>query len=102
MARTEAASNFLVPNATFIAELVTFLIILYVIWKYVVPRVNEQLENRQELIRKQIEESKEARENLEKAEKEYKQALADAREEATRLREEARSEGKRIKDEITV
>jgi F-type H+-transporting ATPase subunit b len=101
MPRTEAASNFLVPNATFIAELIAFFIILWFLWKYVIPPVNRLLEERQEVIRKQIEESKEARESLEKAESEYKQALTDAREEATQLREEARSEGKRIKDEIT-
>ena len=99
--QTFLASNFLVPNASFIAELFAFLIILGAIWKYIVPPLQKSMEERQELIRRQIEESKEAREKLEKAEQEYKQALDDAKAESTRLREEARSEGKRIKEEIT-
>src|SRR2546423_7419113 len=98
---TYLAGNFLVPNGSFIAELIAFLIILWAIWRYVVPPLQKSMTERQELIRRQIEESKEAREKLEKAEQEYKQALSDAREEATRMRDEARSEGRRIKEEIT-
>ncbi|MFL6241283.1 MAG: F0F1 ATP synthase subunit B [Actinomycetes bacterium] len=94
------ASNFLVPNGTFIAELFAFLIILWAIYKYVVPPLQKSMNERQELIRRQIEESKEAREKLEQAEQEYKDALAEARHEATQMREQARADGQRIRKEL--
>jgi F-type H+-transporting ATPase subunit b len=97
---TYLAGNFLVPNASFVAELVAFLIILWAIWKYVVPPLQRSMNERQELIRRQIEESKEAREKLEKAEQEYKDALAEARHEATQMREQARADGQRIRREL--
>jgi F-type H+-transporting ATPase subunit b len=94
------AKNFLVPDATFIAELVAFFIILWILWTKVIPRINAALEARQELIRKQIEESREAKERLEKAEQEYREQLNEGRAEAARMREEARSEGKRIIEDM--
>jgi F-type H+-transporting ATPase subunit b len=98
--QTYVAGNFLVPNASFIAELVAFLLILWAIWKWVVPPLQKSMNERQELIRRQIEESKEAREKLEQAEEEYKNALAEARHEATQMREQARADGQRIRQEL--
>lgn len=98
--QTYLAGNFLVPNASFIAELIAFLIILWAIWKYVVPPLQKSMNERQELIRRQIEESKEAREKLQQAEQEYKDALAEARHEATQMREQARADGQRIRQEL--
>src|SRR3954465_2486870 len=97
---TYLASNFLVPNASFIAELVAFLIILWAITKYVVPPLAKSMNERQELIRPPIEESKEAREKLEKAEQEYKDALKQARQEANEMKEQARAEGARIRADL--
>ena len=94
------ASNFLVPNATFLAELLAFGIILWILWTKVIPPINRALDARQELIRKQLEESREAKERLEKAEQEYKDSLAEARVEAAKMKEDARSEGKRIIEEM--
>lgn len=94
-----ADSNFLVPNATFIAELVAFLIILWVLRKYVVPPVQKVMRERQEMIRTQVEESRQAREALEKAQTEYQRALAEARTEAAKIRERARADSQRIIDE---
>jgi F-type H+-transporting ATPase subunit b len=99
MTRYEA-SNFLVPNATFIAELIGFFLLLWFLWAKVIPPINRALEARQEMIRRQIEESREAKERLEQAEQEYRQQLDEARNEAARMREEARSEGKRIIEEM--
>lgn len=95
----QAASIFLLPNATFIAELVAFVIILFVLWRYVVPPVQKAMRDRQEMIRSQIEESKEAKERLESAEAEYEKALADARSKASEIRENARAEAQRIVEE---
>jgi F-type H+-transporting ATPase subunit b len=94
-----AASIFILPNATFIAELVAFVIILAVLWKYVVPPVQKAMRDRQEVIRRQLEESQRAREQLASAEQEHRETLAEARAEATKIREDARKESQKVIDE---
>ena len=91
-----AQDNPVLPNATFFAELVAFLIILFVIRKWVVPPIQKSMQDRQDAIRSQFEESQRAKERLEAAEQEYRQALVEARHEAARLREEAREQGATI------
>lgn len=94
-----ATSIFILPNATFIAELVGFVIILAVLWRYVVPPVQNAMRQRQEIIRQQLEESQRAREELASAEEEHRKTLADARAEATAIREDAKRDSQRIIDE---
>ena len=84
-----ASGNFLIPDATFLAELFAFVVILAVLHRYVVPPIQKSMTERQGLIRKQFDEARETRERLDAAEAEYKQALSDARAEAARSREEA-------------
>jgi len=95
-----AEGNFLVPNATFIAEVVAFLIILYVLYRYIVPPVQKAMRERQELVRSQIEESRQAREQLEKADAEYQRALTEARAEAAKIRDTARADADRLREEL--
>jgi F-type H+-transporting ATPase subunit b len=92
-------NNFLIPNGTFFFELLCFLIVLYILGRYIVPRINTIIERRQETIRKQFEEAEAAKERLEKAEKEYTEALAETRREASRLREQAQEERAAIVEE---
>jgi F-type H+-transporting ATPase subunit b len=99
-AAQEGGDNFLVPNGTFIVELVIFLIILGVVWKYVVPPVKKAMTERQEMIRRQIEESRKTRERLEAADAKYREVLSEARTEAAKIRDEARAEAGRIKAEL--
>ncbi|MDT7601119.1 MAG: F-type H+-transporting ATPase subunit b [Pseudonocardiales bacterium] len=95
-----AADNFLLPNGTIIAELVAFLIILFVLWKYVVPPLNKSLQARQDMVQKQVEDSEEASRKLKGAEERYDQALAEARTEAAKIRDGARADGERIREEL--
>ena len=48
------------PNATFIAELVAFLLILGILGRYVLPPVQKAMHDRQEIIRKQLDDAEEA------------------------------------------
>jgi F-type H+-transporting ATPase subunit b len=89
-------SNFLVPNATFLVELFAFLIILFVLARWVIPPINKAMTERQRRIQQQFEESEQARARAEAAEQEYKDALTGARHEAARMREEAREQGASI------
>ena len=45
-----AHGNFLVPNATFIAEFIAFLLILFILARYVYPVIRKPIEARQALI----------------------------------------------------
>jgi F-type H+-transporting ATPase subunit b len=93
------AANFLVPNATFIAELIAFAIIIWVLAKYVLPPINKAMEARQEAIRKQFADLEEEQAAARKAEADYKEQLNNAKHEAARIREEAREQGAQIVQE---
>ncbi|HEU0087819.1 MAG TPA: F0F1 ATP synthase subunit B [Pseudonocardiaceae bacterium] len=93
-------NNFLVPNATIIVELLIFLVIFWVIYRYAVPPLKRAMNERQQMIRRQIEESEQARQRLQEAEARYKEALAEARVEAAKIRETARADAQAIKDEM--
>jgi F-type H+-transporting ATPase subunit b len=94
------SNNFLLPNGTFIAELVAFLLILFVLWKYVMPPLSTSLQNRQDMVQKQVEDSEEASRKLKAAEERYNQALTEARTEAAKIRDNARADGERIREEL--
>ncbi len=95
-----ASGNFLVPNATFIAEFIAFLLILGIIARYILPRIQGPLRERQAIIAKQMEDSEEAKRKLAQAEEKYKAALVEAREEAAQIREHARAEAQRTVEEL--
>src|SRR3954451_1178500 len=90
------ASNFLVPNGTFIVELLAFLVILFILARFVIPPINRAMTSRQEAIRKEFADLEEAQDDARKAEKQYKDQLADARHEAAKIREDAREQGAAI------
>lgn len=92
----EETTNFLLPNATFLFELLTFAVILAILWKFVVPPLSRAMTARQEQIKRQLDEGREAKERLDAAEAEYRQALLDTQAEGSRIREEARAEGQLI------
>jgi F-type H+-transporting ATPase subunit b len=95
-----AANNFLIPNATFIAELVAFLIILAIVGRYILPRLQGPLRERQKLIARQVEDSEEAKRHLAEAERAYQNALTEARTEAAQIRENARAEAQRTVEDL--
>ncbi|MBO0845553.1 MAG: F0F1 ATP synthase subunit B [Nocardioides sp.] len=90
------ANNFLVPNATFIAEVIAFAVIIWVLAKYIVPPINRAMAARQDAIRQQFAELDEAQADARKAEADYKEQLNNAKHEAARIREEAREQGAQI------
>jgi F-type H+-transporting ATPase subunit b len=95
-----AEGNFLLPNWTFVAELVAFLLILGILGKYVYPFIAKAMHDRQEMIKKQVEDAEEAKTKLAEAEKAYQNALHEARTEAAQIRENARAEAQRTVEEL--
>jgi F-type H+-transporting ATPase subunit b len=96
VSQASAAGNFLIPNMTLVVELMAFVIVLAVLWRYVVPPVQQAMNARQETARKLVRDSEEARQLLEKAQTAYKTAMADARHQAARLRAQAEQQRREI------
>lgn len=101
-----ASSNFLVPNATFIVELVAFLVVLGVLAKYILPYIAKPMEERQATIRQALADAEEAKRRSAEAEEEYRRAIAEARaqarvvvDEANRLAEQLRADRRQQADE---
>jgi F-type H+-transporting ATPase subunit b len=74
-----ADSNFLIPNATFIVELVAFLVVLGIIARYVLPYLKKALDERAALIGSQLAAADEAKTDAAAADDERRHALEDAR-----------------------
>src|SRR6187431_1669951 len=91
-------SNFLIPNGTFIVELIIFLIVLGVIGKFVVPPISKVLREREELLAKTVEDNHQAAREIADADAAYAEELGGARAEASRIREEGRAEGQAVLD----
>jgi F-type H+-transporting ATPase subunit b len=84
-----ATSNFLVPNGTFIVELIAFLIVLGVVARYVVPPLNRVLRDRQAQIQAELSAADRARAEAAAVEDERRQALDEARQRAREIVEQA-------------
>ena len=94
-----ASSNFLVPNSTFIVELVAFLIVVFILGRYILPPINKIMDERQATIRQALADAEEAKRRAAEAEEEYKRIVGEARtqarsvvEEANRMAEQSRTE----------
>jgi len=91
-----ASSNFLVPNATLIVEVVAFLIVLGFLGKYVLPVLNKALSERQEQIRTALEAADTARLEAAEAEAERQQTLDEARRQARDIIAQANRAAERV------
>jgi F-type H+-transporting ATPase subunit b len=91
------ASNFLVPNATFVVELLAFLGVLAFLARYVLPPVNKMVDQRQGTIRQALIDAETAKSRAAEAEAEYKRLIAEARAEARGLVEEANKAGEQLR-----
>ncbi len=91
-----ATSNFLIPNGTFFVVLIAFLIVLYVITKYVLPPLNAALTERQEQIRGELEAADKAKADAEEADAERRSVLEQARTQAREIVSQAQTTADQI------
>lgn len=82
--------------AHYIAELVGFAIIVFVLGRYLLPRVNTAMAQSQKAIRAQLDEAEEAKRRLAAAREEYDNALNQARREAEQLHADAKEQSQAI------
>lgn len=95
-----AANNFLVPNATIVVELLIFLVVFAVFYKWIVPPLQQVLDEREAMVRRTIEDNDEAARLLRAAEERYGAVLAQARVAASVARDTVRAEANQMNDEL--
>jgi F-type H+-transporting ATPase subunit b len=77
-----ATSIFLLPNGTFVVELLVVAVILFLMTKYILPPLNKAMTGRQEKIRAALEAAEAARAEAAAADDERAKVLLEAREQA--------------------
>jgi len=90
---------FLIPNGTFVVELLVFVAIVVLIAKKALPPIMKSLEDRQDKIRTSLEAASRAQEAANEAAQERERVLAEAREQARQIVANAQSLSDQIKDE---
>jgi F-type H+-transporting ATPase subunit b len=91
----------IVPDISeLILGIVAFLILLFILKKYVVPRFEKAYEERAQKIEGGIEKAEKAQAEAEEALAKYRAQLQDARSEAAKIRDDARLEAEQIKAEL--
>ena len=97
LADSTASTNPLLPSwPEFIIGTILFVLVFGVLAKLLLPRIQQTLAERTELIEGGLAKSEEAQAEAKQLLDQYRQQLAEARHEAARLREEAREQGAQI------
>jgi F-type H+-transporting ATPase subunit b len=97
----EGEHNPIVPApAEIVVGLISFLLLLFVLWKYAVPRFEKLYAERSERIEGGIAKAEAAQAEAQRTLEQYKEQLAEARAEAARIRDDARAEGQQILEEM--
>jgi F-type H+-transporting ATPase subunit b len=87
-------------NGTVIVELITFVIMLAILARYVYPEIVKLAEARQQAIAEQLKEAEQARAEAEKRLKEAEDKLNDARKTAQSVIEAATKSGEQLRQEL--
>src|SRR6185437_6080109 len=94
------ASIFLVPNGTFIVELVVSILLILAIYKWVLPPINKAMEERQEKIRTSLEAADQARADAEAADDERRNVLEQARQQAREIVATANRTAEQVRNDM--
>ncbi len=92
------ASNFLVPNGTIIVEVGAFILTLLVLAIWVIPWVDKQIKERQDLIRTSLDDASKAKKEAEEIRRQRDQIISEAREKAR----EVVAQANRVADQLRV
>src|SRR4029079_1507554 len=86
--------------STFIGQLVGFAVIVFLVWRYVVPPVRTLMRNQQETVRNQLSDNAEAAQKVADADTVHTKALEEAKADAAKLIEEARHDAEKIAEQL--
>lgn len=82
--------------STFIGQLIGFAVIVYILWRFVVPPVKTLMQKQQDAVRTALAESAESAKKLADADEMHAKALKDAKAESSKVTDEARQDSERI------
>jgi len=100
LAAEEGANPLLPHTFELVVGIFSFLVVLLVVGKILVPRIQKTLAERTDAIEGGIKRAEEAQAEAQNLQRQYAQQLEEARREASRLREEAREQAAQIKAEL--
>lgn len=100
LAAEEEPSPILPHTSEIILGFIAFLLVLWVLQKYAVPRFEQAYKERTEKIEGGIQKAEQAQAEAEQALHQYTAQLAEARADAARIRDDARIEAEQIKEEL--
>ncbi|MGH3579428.1 MAG: F0F1 ATP synthase subunit B/delta, partial [Mycobacterium sp.] len=86
--------------STFFGQLAGFAVIVWLVWRFVVPPVRKLMADRQETVRQELANSATATDRLAEASEAHKKAREEAKAEAQRVTEEARTDAERIAEQL--
>jgi F-type H+-transporting ATPase subunit b len=99
-ATTSDKENLYPHAAELVVGFVAFAVIFFLLWKWVLPRAGQLLEERRQQIQGQLENAEETRQQAEQELADYRSQLANAREEGNRIIEEARMTADQLRRDI--
>ena len=100
VAAGEAPNPVLPHTAEIVIGLIAFLLLFFIIKKFVTPRFEAMYAERAAKIEGGIEKAEQAQVEAQRALEQYRAQLAEARAEAARIRDDARMEGEQIVNEL--
>ena len=86
--------------STFIGQLVGFVVLIAIIYKFMVPPVRRLMANQKQAVRDQLDESAKAARRLAEADQHHAQRVAEGKADARRVVEEARADSVRIAEAL--
>jgi ATP synthase F0 subunit b/ATP synthase F1 delta subunit len=86
--------------STFLGQLIGFAVIVWLVWRYVVPPVRKMMVDRQNTVRQQLDDAAAAADRLAEASRAHSKAVDDAEAEAHRVTEEAEADAGRIAEQM--
>ena len=86
--------------AVILVELAAFVVVLFVLWRYVKPLLQQMVRDRQDQIQQQVDASDEAIRRLQEATRRLEDAEVEARKEVAKIRDDARADATRIAEEL--
>ncbi len=96
---TDPTGIFDLPNTSLIFwEIITFLILLFLLYRYVYPAIRDQIQRRQSEIEQAIDEAQKTRQEARELLAEYRRQIDEARAEARQILDEARKQGEAARE----
>jgi len=93
------SGNFIIPNFTFVLQLVAFLLVLWVVAKYALPPLRKAMADRAEHIRSSIQAAEDAKRDAEALAAQRREQLESARQEARAIVDQASATGDQLREE---